>query len=247
MAENIAARQLFCEPARRSLNALPHKMASSSEPKRAAASRPLIAWLADHEMLEMPEPTADHEMLETPEPTPGKIREAMFAAANRAAFDDDFATLSFLADHGMTPKMYALVVKRLFRRGGRSVEMFMDWFDARVPMTSVMPHIGGRAARIILRYPSFRKFYVRYASPEIDSCLLLFALRKHRARSVEIFKRNCLYGIVTRAACLARGGIVLYETSRWRGARRHVFGELIRCCRLSPADLASVGLKWPKT
>ena len=217
------------------MNALSHKMASSSEPKRAAADRSWIeAWLINHGMLKTPNPTSD------------VARAAIRTVVNRASRSNDFATLSLLAQHGaMTPKMYAITLGNIFRQG-LCREAIMDWFDARIPMTVVAPYIDRHSTWLILHYPQFQGFHARYASPEIDSCLLLVTLSAQRTRDLESLKRVCRYNIVTRAACLARNGIVLHKTSRWRGARRHVFRELIRCCRLSPADLASVGLKWPK-
>jgi hypothetical protein len=206
---------------------------ASSGGQRAVADWSLIAtWLCNYET-----PTAEFTL--------GNFRAAARAVVARAAWNKDFAALSLLAERGvMTPKMYGVALGNIL--SGRT-EMAMDWFDARIPMTDVLPHINEHTADMILHSPNCQGFYVRYASPEIDSCLLLVALSRQRVCSVEIFKQNCRRGVVTRAACLARNGIVLHKASRWRGVRRRVFHELIRCCGLSPADLASVGLKWPKT
>jgi hypothetical protein len=217
------------------LNTLPHKMASSSGPRRAVADWPLImTWLRSYEM-----PTAKSTLRD--------FRAAAWAVVSRVSQNNDFAALNLLADRGiMTPKMYAIVLNNILRQG-RCVEMTMDWFDARIPMVDVVPHINRHSTWLILYHPEFRKFYARYASPELDSCLLLVTLSQQRTRNPEGLKRDCKCNIVTRTACLARNGIVLHKASRWRGARRHVFRELIQCCGLSSADLASVGLKWPKT
>lgn len=119
----------------------------------------------------------------------------------------------------------------------------LDWIDSRASMEAVVAATPLLPLWQVCAAPDYQLFHERFPSPAVRSRMLL-AVQSH---TCQLWGRDTEARrlLSSRETCMACDGKAIHVGARWRSAGgRSKFRRLVKSCRLTPSDFASVGLRW---